>query len=167
MEIGLSLGSNIGDRAANMSTARDAIASLEGVRLVAQSSLYETAPVGVKEEYMHMSFLNAVVIIESETAAGPLLYLLSGIEADLGRERGEDRYAPRPIDIDILYAGNECIDSGGLTVPHPRWAERRFVVEPLAEIRPDLIIPGSSRSAREILASLNDRSGVQALAVNW
>ena len=154
MEIGFSLGSNQGDRLEALRQARDRLCETAGAGLVAQSPVYETEPVGVREEYRHLSFLNAVVVLESDTEAGEWLHRAHRVEREMGRTRGSDRFAPRPIDIDILYCGEHCLDSGILIVPHPRWADRRFVVQPLADVRPDLVLPGTCRTVRSILASL-------------
>jgi 2-amino-4-hydroxy-6-hydroxymethyldihydropteridine diphosphokinase len=154
MEIGFSLGSNEGDVVAHMREAKRHLLMQPGVTFLAQSPLYETEPVDVAPEYVHLRFMNAVLVVESEAGAGEWLARLHDIEHAMGRRRGADRNAPRPIDIDILYAGAACIDSGGLEVPHPRWAKRRFVVQPLADVRPDLVLPGTNRTVSAILADL-------------
>ena len=155
MEVGLSLGSNMGDRLAHMRTARDEIKQWDGVRLIAQSRLYETEPVDVTEDIRHLEFLNAVLIVESDRSAGQWMENLHLLEFRMGRVRGADRNDPRPMDVDILYIDDECIDSGGIIVPHPRWAKRRFVVQPLSEVRPEMILPGAGKCVREILAGLS------------
>lgn len=167
MEIGFSLGTNLGNRQAHMSEARRRISAFPDTAEVAASSLYDTQPVGVKDEYREMNFLNAVLIVETEATCEAWLKRLGRIETDMGRVRGEDRNAPRPIDIDILYAGDALIDSGGLQVPHPRWAERRFVVAPLAEVRPDLSLPGAGRPVKDVLAELPEEEGVEVLGDPW
>lgn len=154
METGFSLGTNQGDVVANMREAKRRILACPDTQLVAQSALFETEPVGVAPEYAHLRFLNSVLVVESPCAPAEWLQRLRQIEADMGRERSEDRNSPRPIDVDILYAGNECIDRGDLVVPHPRWAQRRFVVQPLAEVRPDLILPGAGLTVSDILAQI-------------
>ncbi len=154
MESGFSLGSNLGDRRAALAAARDALRATPGARLLAQSPIYETTPVGVRPEYRDLAFYNAVVLVESDRDAAAWLQRVETVERALGRVRGPDRFAPRPIDIDLLYCGDACIDSGGLVVPHPRWAERRFVVQPLADVRPDLVLPGAARTVREVLDGL-------------
>jgi 2-amino-4-hydroxy-6-hydroxymethyldihydropteridine diphosphokinase len=154
LEIAFSLGSNLGDRVANLAEAKRQILDDPHARLAAQSALYETEPVDVNPAYQHLKFVNAVLIIDSSWPAEPWLARLSAIEQRMHRERSSDRNAPRTIDIDILYAGETCIDSGGLVVPHPRWAGRRFVVEPLAEVRPDLILPGVQQTVAEIFQNL-------------
>ena len=166
MEAGFSLGSNRGDLANNMREAKRRILDLPDVRFVAQSPLYETEPVGVAPEYAHLTFMNAVLLVDSQRNADEWLEALHGIEAEMGRRRGDDRNAPRLIDVDILYTGDACIDRGDLVVPHPRWAERRFVVQPLADVRPDLVLPGTGKRVRDILASLVGES-VTRLTTEW
>lgn len=167
MEAGLSLGSNVGDRLERLRAARDRIAALPGVRLVAQAPLYETEPVGVKPEHKHLLFLNTVLIVETSRTLDDLQAALSAIEKDLGRVRGEDRFAPRLIDVDILYCGDHVSETDRLTLPHPRWSKRRFVVQPLADVRPDLRLPGFTKSVREILASLPPGEEVASFAIDW
>lgn len=154
MEAGFSLGSNDGDRMRLMSEAKRRILALPGVQEAGTSPLYETEPVGVAPEFAHLKFLNAVLIVTSEFTAMEWLDHLHRIERELGRVRNGDRNAPRPIDVDIIYAGDARIDSGGVVVPHPRWTQRRFVVQPLADVRPDLSLPGAGHTVREILATL-------------
>jgi 2-amino-4-hydroxy-6-hydroxymethyldihydropteridine diphosphokinase len=154
MEVGLSLGSNIGDRLQYLRAAAGAIQALSEIQITGLSPIYETEPVGVKPEYRDMSYLNAVVILETSLAAHVVSGLIHDIEERLGREREGDRFAPRTIDIDILYAGCSISDDPELTLPHPRWAQRRFVLQPLCDLRPDLQIPGSGRTVREHLAAL-------------
>ncbi len=166
MEAGFSLGSNRGNLAENMRNAKRRILDLPDVRFVAQSPLYETEPIGVAPEYEHLKFMNAVLLVDSHRNADDWLEALRGIEAEMGRRRGDDRNAPRLIDVDILYTGDTCIDRGHLVVPHPRWAERRFVVQPLADVRPDLVLPGTGRSVRDILTSLVGES-VTRLTTEW
>jgi len=166
-EIGFSLGSNLGDRIGYLSKAKECILEDPGAIFVAQSSLYETEPVGVKPEYQELLYLNSVLIIESELAPESWLEKLRIIETNLGRERSEDRFAPRTIDVDILYAGGSRLDGNGLVVPHPRWMKRRFVVEPLAEVRPELVLPGTSQSVQEILAGLKGGESCRRVSENW
>lgn len=167
IEIGFGLGSNLGDRLASLVQSRDRLIAQPQARFLAQSAVYETAPVGVRPEYEHMTFLNAVLIIESTWPVEPWLAKLAEIEKQLGRERTEDRYAPRTVDIDILYAGTSCIDSGGLSVPHPRWATRRFVVEPLAEVRPDMVLPGAGRSVAAVRDGMPHDASCRVYAATW
>jgi 2-amino-4-hydroxy-6-hydroxymethyldihydropteridine diphosphokinase len=139
------LGSNLGDRNA---TIRAAVAALPGV--VAVSELRETDPVGVTEQ---PAFLNGAVAVETELSARELLDALLAVERALGRERRE-RWGPRTIDLDLLLFGTETIDEPGLTVPHPRLHERRFALEPLAELDPELAVPGRG-PVKDLLAGLH------------
>lgn len=155
------------DRLSCLQSAKQRILEFPGVRLLAQSSVYETEPVGVREAYKDLHFLNAVLIARGKQTAEEWLSRLNAIEYDLGRRRGEDRFAPRPIDIDILYYGDQYIDGGGLIVPHPRWTERRFVVQPLAEIRPDLILPGTGETVKKILRELTGEESITLFTKEW
>jgi 2-amino-4-hydroxy-6-hydroxymethyldihydropteridine diphosphokinase len=139
------VGSNLGDREA---TVRAAIAALPGV--VAVSTLRETDPVGVVDQ---PAFLNGAVVLETELPPRELLELLLAVERDLGRERRE-RWGPRSIDLDLLVYGDVSVDEPGLTVPHPRLHERRFALEPLAELDPELELPGRGR-VRDLLSGLD------------
>jgi 2-amino-4-hydroxy-6-hydroxymethyldihydropteridine diphosphokinase len=141
----IGLGANLGDREA---TIRAAVAALPGV--VAVSRLRETDPVGVTDQ---PRFLNGVVALETDLSARELLDRLLEIERELGRERRE-RWGPRTIDLDLLVYGEETVDEAGLTVPHPRLHERRFALEPLAELAPDALIPGRGR-VENVLAELH------------
>jgi 2-amino-4-hydroxy-6-hydroxymethyldihydropteridine diphosphokinase len=130
------VGANLGDRRAAIEAA---VALLEGV--VAVSELRETDPVGVTDQ---PAFLNGAVAIETALSARELLDRLLEVERKLGRER-RDRWGPRTIDLDLLVYGDETIDEPGLTVPHPRLHERRFALEPLADLDPALEVPGRGR----------------------
>ena len=123
MEIGFSLGSNLYNRKRLLMQAKNLLLTAPCTRYVDQSPIYETTPVDVKPEYQSMSYLNSVVIVDSELPIESWLSYIGKIEKNLGRERTDDRNAPRPIDIDIIYAGDQIVDGGGLEVPHPRWAE--------------------------------------------
>ena len=167
-ESGFSLGSNLNDRIAHLRAARDALAALPDVRLVAQSAIYETEPVGVRPEYRHLKFLNAVVILEASMDPHAWLREIGRIETALGRVRTADRFAPRTVDIDLLYCGRAHVGDGAAVVPHPRWAERRFVVRPLADVRPDLCLPGLQRTVSGVLEGLKDPAGdLRLFATDW
>jgi 2-amino-4-hydroxy-6-hydroxymethyldihydropteridine diphosphokinase len=142
------LGSNLGDRRAILASALDAL----GPRRV--SRILETEPWGRADQ---PPFLNAVAELETDVEPAPLLARLMEIEAVHGRARTE-RWGPRTLDLDLLLYGGREISVPGLTVPHPRLAERRFVLEGLAELAPDLRIPGADRTVRELLARLEVRS---------
>jgi 2-amino-4-hydroxy-6-hydroxymethyldihydropteridine diphosphokinase len=155
----LSLGSNVGDRARNL---QDAIAALgcAGVRAVRLSSTYETEPVDYLDQPW---FLNCAVEAETELAAPDLLHALRGIEAQMRSEKLIAK-GPRLIDMDILLYGNEVIDTPELQVPHPRMHLRRFVLQPLAEIAPNVQHPISHLSISELLARTPDNSAVRVAA---
>ncbi len=166
MEAGFSLGSNQGDRIELMREAKRRLLAESDVRWVAQSSLYETEPVAVAAEYAHLRFINAVLILESDRSATQWMELLHTVEAAMGRERISDRNAPRTMDVDLIYIGDACIDRGDIIVPHPRWAARRFVVQPLAEVRPDLMLPGTGSTVSKVLQELVGEE-VKRLDAEW
>ena len=135
----IGIGSNLGERDV---TIRDALALLAAdpeLEVEAVSSIRETDPVGVVDQ---PRFLNAAIRLATELAPRSLLEHLLAVEQQLGRVRTGKRYGPRTIDLDLLLYGDEIVDEPGLQVPHPRLAERRFVLEPLAELDPALIVPG-------------------------
>ena len=144
----LSLGSNIGDREGNLRKAVERLASLD-VRVLHASRIYETEPLDYKNQAW---FLNQVV--EAETALFPmqLLTRIGRVERELGRVRAVPK-GPRTIDIDILFYAAAVVETARLEIPHPRIAERRFVLEPLAELAPDLRHPVTHRSVRQMLES--------------
>ena len=167
MEAGLSLGSNSGDRLQNLRRARRRISELDGLRLVACSPLYETEPVDVAPEYDGLAFLNAVLVVESSVDPAELMKRLQSIETALGRPSNHGRNEPRALDIDIIYAGELIVDDPHCRVPHPRWAGRRFVVQPLADVRPELKIPGSAGTVAEVLLTLPVKPGVILYEDEW
>jgi 2-amino-4-hydroxy-6-hydroxymethyldihydropteridine diphosphokinase len=141
------LGSNLGDRELNLRRALVRIEQLGSVRV---SSFRETDPVGVTDQ---PKFLNAAAELATDLSPRELLERLLEIERELGRDRAtERRWGPRVIDLDLLLFGEEAIDEPGLTVPHPRLADRRFVLEPLCELNEDLALPDGTR-VRDLLAS--------------
>ena len=152
----LSLGSNLGDRKANI---HHAIQRLEDLgRVAARSSLYQTEPVETTEDQAW--FLNCAVALETELIAPELLARILDVEQSMGRKRIVAK-GPRLIDIDILLFGDAVIDSVDLTIPHPGMHTRRFVLTPLAEIAPEARHPLSNRTARELLEALPAGQTVQ------
>jgi len=166
-ETGFCLGSNVGGRLRLLSQAKTLILLEPDVRFVDQSPVYETEPVDVKPEYQSMKFLNAVLIVESPYTAETWLLKIKKIEELLKRTRMEDRNAPRTMDVDILFVGDQVVDSNLLQIPHPRWAKRRFVVQPLANVRPDLVLPGAGTPVREILAQMPANDEVRHFSERW
>lgn len=145
------LGSNLGDREVNLRRALELLAAGDGIELVAVSSVRETEPVGFLEQ---PRFLNAAAALDTELPPRDLLARLLAVERELGRTRRGPRYGPRAIDLDLLLYGGETIAEPGLEVPHPRLAERRFALEPLAELDPTLVVPGGGPLAT-LLAALD------------
>ena len=153
----LSLGSNVGDRAANLNAAIDRIASLG--RVIAVSSFYATEPV---EFAAQPWFLNCAVELDTEKMPRQLLAAILDIEKEMGRRRVQKK-GPRTLDIDILLFGNSTIKTKGLTIPHPAMHERRFVLAPLAEIAPEVRHPVIKRTVCELRDALPTGQTVKRL----
>lgn len=156
--VGIALGSNLGDRMANLN---------EAIRLIGEIALknepflkapiYQTEPLHCPPD--SPNFLNTVVEFSFDDSAEKLLELTREIEKSMGRKANPQRNAPRVIDVDILYLGEERCNTPNLILPHPRLHERRFVLQPLADIRPDLVLPGHSKCIASLLEELtSDKS---------
>jgi 2-amino-4-hydroxy-6-hydroxymethyldihydropteridine diphosphokinase len=144
------LGANLGEREATIRRALDLLAADPGVEVVAVSALRETDPVGYADQ---PRFLNGAAALETTLSARELLSLLLAVERELGRDRSREvRFGPRTIDLDLLLYGDEVVAEPGLAVPHPRLAERTFVLEPLDELDPGLVLP-DGRPVRDLLRS--------------
>jgi 2-amino-4-hydroxy-6-hydroxymethyldihydropteridine diphosphokinase len=154
----LSLGSNLGDRAANIERALKRLGE-EGVRIVRRSFFYQTEPVEFQAQGW---FLNIAVEAETELMPRQLLRTIRNIERQLGRKRIV-RAGPRTVDIDILFYGANIVNAAELEIPHPRMTERRFVLVPMAEIAPELRHPVLRLTMAELLAATRDRSQVRKL----
>lgn len=165
MRIGIALGSNLGDRLENLRTARNAIAGFALDRSMRVSRVYETEPVNC--EPGAGKFLNAVLEIEYDGDPSELLEKLIRLEESLGRDRNHARNVSRKIDIDLLYADELVINNERLQLPHPRMHERRFVLQPLADIRPDLVLPNQTKAVSDLLAQIQDSTKVTFFAEDW
>ena len=150
----LGLGSNEGDRLANLSAARAAL-ERRGIEVTGASSVYETAPQG--EVTDQADFLNACLRIRTELEPEQLLDACKQVERELGRDPGGVRHGPRPIDVDVLLLGEGEHSSERLTLPHAEVTSRRFVLEPLLELDPDLRLPDGTRLAERLAAVANQR----------
>jgi 2-amino-4-hydroxy-6-hydroxymethyldihydropteridine diphosphokinase len=133
------LGANLGPREATLLRAVDLLAAKPEIDVLGLSSLRETEPVGVEDQ---PAFLNGALVLETTFSPRGLLDALLRVERELGRERTGERWGPRTIDLDLLLYADEVVDEPGLTVPHPRLHERRFALEPLAELDSELVVPG-------------------------
>jgi len=153
----LSLGSNLGDRSANLRAAIERLGEAGTIRAV--SGFYETEPVEFRDQPW---FLNCVVALETSDSPEALLQRALAIEQEMGRLRMKDK-GPRSIDIDILLSGDRVVEERGLKIPHPAMHQRRFVLEPLAEIAPEALHPLLRKTARELLADLPEGQVVRLL----
>ena len=166
MRTGIALGSNLGDRLANLRAGRQAIVDRAGVKSpILSSPVYETEPVGCEPDAG--KFLNAVLEIEYDGDPSELLEQLVRVEESLGRERDHAKNVSRKIDIDLLYAGDLRVENERLQLPHPRMHLRKFVLQPLADIRPDLLLSDQQKTARELLAQIKDSTKVIRFAEKW
>jgi 2-amino-4-hydroxy-6-hydroxymethyldihydropteridine diphosphokinase len=176
MRTGIALGSNLGDRMANLRAARKAIVDLVRQRTdssgranvkppMRSSPIYETEPVDCEPDAG--KFLNAVLEIEYDGDPSELLEQLVRVEESLGRKRDHTRNISRKIDIDLLYADDLSVENERLQLPHPRLDQRKFVLQPLADIRPDLTLPNQTKTVRELLAQSEDSTKVICFAEKW
>jgi 2-amino-4-hydroxy-6-hydroxymethyldihydropteridine diphosphokinase len=152
----LGLGSNIGDRRAHLERAVAAL-SRHGVEVLASSSVYQTEPVGLVLE--QRDFYNACVRVETGHGAEALLDACKAVERELGRPEGGPRHGPRPIDVDVLLLGEREHRSPRLSLPHPEVRSRRFVLVPLLELDPELVLPDGTRLL-DSLSALGDGQAV-------
>jgi 2-amino-4-hydroxy-6-hydroxymethyldihydropteridine diphosphokinase len=167
MRAGIAFGSNLGDRLARLRQARACLLAspLLGPPVLT-SRIYLTSPVDCPPG--SGEFFNAV--LEAELTGDPIALLrdMRACELDLGRTAGSGRNAPRAIDLDLLYAGHcEIVIEGGLILPHPRISQRRFVLAPLAEIRPNLILPGQTQTIAQLLEKIPSRDSAEPLDATW
>lgn len=165
-EAGVSLGSNLGDRAGNLRRAVGLLAATPGVRLLGRSAIYETEPVDVPPEFAENGYLNACAVFEVSIPLADWSARCHAVEDELGRVRTGFHH-PRTIDVDLLYFGDAVRDEPGLRLPHPQISSRRFVCEPLAELRPALRLPGLPGTVAELLAALPSSPSVRPSAERW
>lgn len=159
MKVGIALGSNLEPRLLNLQAARRRVFALHtSAAPVAGSKVYETSPVDCPED--SAAFLNAVVEITTDLAPEELLHRLQAIERELGRPAEHARNAPRSIDLDLLYCGDQIRNLPTLILPHPRITRRLFVLRPLCDIRPGLVLPGSTQTVQDLLAALESGESV-------
>ncbi len=151
----LGVGSNEGDRLANVSRAIQELAGTPGVSLLQMATIIETEALGGPPQG---PYLNTVVEVETGRAPRDLLDLLKLMEQRLGRTSSDERWGPRPIDLDILLYGNRIVHEPGLIIPHERLHERRFVLEPLAQLAPEVVHPVLKQTTTDLLARLSEPS---------
>ena len=154
MDVYLSLGSNLGDRRANLKKALSLLG--DSVDIASVSSVYDTEPVGVGEQ---PRFLNLVCRVNTNIGSLQLLSFIKGIEAEMGRDL-KLKNAPRVVDIDIIFHGDTIMESQELTIPHPRMRERAFVLIPFAEIAPEIVHPVSGERIDDLASRVEGRDGV-------
>ena len=154
----IGIGSNEGDRLEHISRGAQTLGALSQVQLVQMATIRETTPVGGPSQ---AAYLNTVVELSTTLAPGDLLRTLKQIEVEAGRRPSDVRWGPRPLDLDLLFYDDRVIHEAGLDVPHPRLHERRFVLEPLAELAPDLVHPVLKRTVQDLLANALNSSIVQ------
>ena len=163
---GIALGSNLGNRLKMLQEARDRILTTAGVHVpVLQSGIYETSPVNCEPDAG--AFYNAVIEIGFENSADALLTRLRQIELALGREREHRRNVSRTIDLDLLYFDDLQRDEAYLRLPHPRIPDRAFVLRPLADIAPDLRLPGQTATVQELLVNLGSGKSIKRVTEKW
>lgn len=166
MRVGVALGSNLGERLAHLRNARKDIAALRGaLPPLRASAIYETEPVGCEKGAG--KFLNAVIEFGYAGEALDLLQELAAIEKLWGRPGAHPKNVSRTLDLDLLYFGELEIKTADLQLPHPRIAEREFVLRPLVDVRPDLVLPKQTESVSILLLRFTDASAVVRLGLEW
>jgi len=163
--IGIALGANLGDRLSHLQSARNLLLELSTGPLV-QAPVYQTEPLLCPAG--SPDFYNTVVEISYEGSPLDLLEITQGIEKQLGRTEKVERNAPRVIDVDLLYFGDQVVDTEVLELPHPRLAQRRFVLHPLSTIRPELILPGQTKKVGELFHEFDsDEPPLALVTQDW
>lgn len=154
------LGSNVGDRLDRLRRATAELHAFRGLRVTGASRVYETEAHVLRGQGPQPDHLNAVVRLDVKLPPWIVLEILHVIERDLGRDPAAPRWSPRPLDLDLLLWGDLALDTAALTLPHPRLAARRFVLAPLADLAPGLVIPGLGRTVADLLATTPDRARI-------
>ena len=152
-DVFLCLGSNMGDRKANLEGALSELEKRGVARVVKISSFYKTAPVDYTDQAW---FLNGAALVETELSPLDLLDAVKSVESDMGRDQGGVRFGPRPIDIDIIFYDDLILKDERLEIPHPRMDKRAFVLTPLCDIDSEIIHPEINRNLRDLLAEIDD-----------
>lgn len=167
MLYGIAFGSNLGNRLENLRIGLRTLLDRSRSKLISASKVYETEPVDCPEG--SAAYLNAVIQLEATQSPHELHRIMQGVEATLGRPEKRDLNAPRHLDLDILFAGHSTIRDERLTIPHPRLHLRRFVLQPLADICPELVLPGHEHSIKSLLAVLEDEpeSVIASSSCQW
>ena len=155
------LGANVGDRLGALRAAVAAMAALDATALVAASAVWETEAHVLPGAPPQPDHLNAAVHLRTSLPPGALLAALHAVERAAGRDPAAPRWAPRPLDLDLLLYGALALDADGLTVPHSRLARRRFVLAPLAELAPHRVVPGLGQTVADLLAATPDTADVR------
>lgn len=163
----LSIGSNLGDRLAHLADAVRELDATEGMRVVKRAPVYETEPVGVPEAFRSLSYYNSALLVETELSADDFSTAIHAVETRLGRTRDGVRNSPRVIDIDIIAFGELRSSRADLRLPHPEAASRRFVLQPLSDLTPDLVLPGQTQTVSELLAKLPALPAVARAPEQW
>jgi len=151
----MSVGSNIGDRQANCVNGINALVEISEAELIGKSQLYQTEPLYVENQEW---FINAVFAIKTRLLPLELFHLAKKIETQFGRDLSAQRYGPRVLDLDILIVDNMIVRTSQLTLPHPKLHERRFVLQPFADIAPNLNHPDLNKTIKELLFNLDDKN---------
>jgi len=167
MEIGISLGSNKGNRVEFLQAAKNMICEKFEADLISQSSIYETSPVDVKNKFLDKYYLNSFMIINTNIDVKKIWDYVNEIEKKLGRIRNNEVNIPRNIDIDIIYIDKTTINTKTLSVPHPRWFKRMFVLKPLVELKPTLILPHQKESVKELYLNLKSNEEIKLYQAKW
>ena len=165
VEAFVGLGANLGDRLGALRAAVRALAATERTTVVGTSAVYEAEAHVLPGRPPQRDHLNAVAAVQTELGPRALLHRLHAIERAAGREHGAARWAPRRLDLDLLLWDDAEVRAGGLVVPHPRLAERRFVLRPLADLAPRRVVPGLGATVADLLAATPDRARLRRTAL--